>query len=317
MGLNTSDDFYNLLTGALPFYVDLYCRVKSGEKFFHENFPHIYYNGVRDLTLQAMVILSSIKHNDASAIATKKMRAVSYYLDYLATVRVLNGKENTYDNIRDLIFDLTKDIRDLDLGILGSRLLAKIDAESDNISGIVGVTYFSVKRADLLHLLARLSDYMERALDATNKVSFPVYVDRTRDSKTFDIEHLAADNFGITNSEIVANSGTPFASATEYMLNRHRIGGLILLPRGRNRSMKDMPYTQKVERYAGENIIAQTLTPNFYMNQPNWSRFTAETGIECDPVPYVDLAAIERRDRFYLALAEKIWSKEQLEHIFK
>jgi uncharacterized protein with ParB-like and HNH nuclease domain len=317
MGLNTSDDFYNLLTGTLPYYVELYCRIKSAEKEFHDSLPHLYFNGVRDLTLQAMVVLSSVQHSDTSAVSTKKLKAISYYLDYLATVRVLNGKENTYDNVRDLIFDLTKEIRNLGVDQLSEKLLARIDAEADKVESIVAVGYGNLKRADLLHLLARLSDYLERALDAANKVSFADYVDRTKDSKTFDVEHLLADKHADANAAITALGGTAFPTPSDFAAARNLIGGLVLLPRGRNRSMKDMAYADKLERYAGENALAQTLTQNFYKNQPNWVRFTDETGIKCDPLAFIDGAAIAKRNDFYLQLAGKIWSRSQLEAIFK
>lgn len=317
LGLDTSDDFYNLLIGTLPYYVDLYCRIKQGERTYNESFSHLYYNGARDLTLQSMVIISSIEHSDTSIESAKKIRAISYYLDYLSTVRILNGKENTYDNIRDLIFELTKEIRSLTAVDLLAKLSGKIDAEADKVDNIANVSYGDLKRADLLHLLARIGDHLERALDATNKVGFAEYVDRTKDSKTYDIEHLLANNYVSVNAEIEECGGKIFATPTDFNTARNSLSALILLPRGRNRSMKDMLYTDKLERYAGENVLAQTLTANFYKNQPNWAKYTAETGVECDALQYIDIDALKRRSDFYLTIAKKIWSKQQLQSAHK
>lgn len=316
IGLKTSDDFFNLLTGTLPYFVDLYCRIKRCEITLQDGLPHVFYNGARDLTLQAMVIISAVKATDTSSEATKKIKAISYFLDYLAVVRMLNGKENTYDNIRDLVFDIAKEVRDLDSQELRTKLVARIVSERDKLSALANVSYDNVKRQDLLHILARLADYLERAVDQTSKVGFADFVDRTRDSRTFDVEHMIANAMVEVNSDVVAAGGKPFASLSEFTAARNGIGGLILLPRGRNRSMRAMAYSEKLQRYANENILAQTLTQSFFLNQPNWARFSAETGITLQAELCADAAALKRRAEFYLAVASKIWSKENLEQMF-
>ncbi|WP_341782794.1 DUF262 domain-containing protein [Pseudomonas putida] len=316
IGLKTSDDFSNLLTGALPYYVDLYCRIKRSEQNFQAGLPHVYYNGARDLTLQSMVILSAVKATDTTSVATKKIKSISYYLDHLATARAINGKENTYDNIRDIIFELTKELRDLDLVDLKAKLVARMDAERDKIENIKACSYTNMKRQDLLHILGRLSDYLEISLDMTNKVGFPDYASRTRDSRTFDIEHLIAHDIAATNADLIAAGGDEYATNHDFTSSRNNISGLILLPRSRNRSMKDMPYSAKLQRYSGENVLAQTLTESFYLNQPNWAKFSAESGIAYDSMRCVDAKSLKIRGEFYESLAKKIWSKQNLEAIF-
>lgn len=316
IGLKTSDDFSNLLTGTLPYFVDLYCRIKKCEITLQDSLPHVFYNGARDLTLQAMVIISAVKATDTSSEATKKIKAISYFLDYLAVVRMLNGKENTYDNIRDLVFDIAKEVRDLGSQELRTKLVARMESERDKLSALANVSYDNVKRQDLLHILARLADYLERAVDQTNKVGFADFVDRTRDSRTFDVEHMIANTMAEVNLDVAATGGQPFGSPSEFTAARNGIGGLILLPRGRNRSMRAMAYSEKLQRYANENILAQTLTASFYLNQPNWARFSAETGISSQAEQCADAAALKRRAEFYLAVASKIWSKENLEQMF-
>lgn len=316
IGLRNSDDFSNLLTGTLPYFVDLYCRIKRSEMALQDNLPHVFYNGARDLTLQSMVIISAVKSTDTSSEATKKIKATSYFLDYLATIRTINGKENTYDNIRDLMFDIAQDVRDSDLNDLQSKLITRMDTEQDQLSELSKISYINTKRQNLLHILGRIAEYLEKSVDQTNRVGFYDYIDRTRESRTFDIEHIIADNMAIANDDIDQSGGTRFSSSSEFSAIRNSIGGLILLPRSRNRSMRAMPYTEKLNRYANENILAQTLTVSFYQNQPNWERFSNETGITSHPEPIADAATINRRSSFYLTIANKIWSKENLEKLF-
>lgn len=81
--------------------------------------------------------------------------------------------------------------------------------------------------------------------------------------------------------------------------------------------MRAMPYSEKLQRYSGENILAQTLTDVFFLNQPNWTKFSEATGITCTSLPCADAAGLERRAGFYVAIASKIWAKENLERIFQ
>jgi hypothetical protein len=72
LALHDSDDFSNLVTGTIPYFVGLYCQIKSAEENFTPSMPHVFYNGARGLTVQAMVILSAIRHNDPTITANKK-----------------------------------------------------------------------------------------------------------------------------------------------------------------------------------------------------------------------------------------------------
>jgi hypothetical protein len=316
IGLRTSDDYSNLLKGKLPYFIDIYCKIKRCEHGLTDSFPHVYYNGARDMTLQAMVIISAINETDSSTDSTKKIKAISYFLDYLAVVRLLNGKENTYDNIRDLAFDLAKEVRGLSLQDIRTKLVARLDSEKDKLSTLAKVSYAEIKRQDLLHILARIACYLEMLCEQTNNVGFATYIDRTLRARTFDIEHIIPNNYQNTNSDIQKTNGVIFTSQSEFDVARNGIGGLLLLPRGRNRSMKDMVYSDKLQRYSTENILAQTLTSSFYMNQPNWSRFCEQTGITCGGEQCADIEALNRRAGFYLELARKICSKENFELLF-
>jgi hypothetical protein len=264
--LTTSDDFSRLINKSIPFYIDLYSKIKRAESNFTAGLPHVFFNGARDLTLQAMVIISAVKESDTDGEVTKKVRAVSYYLDYLATVRVLNGKENTYDNIRDQMFETAKQLRNLPTDELKAKLKDLITNEKDQLDAITTASYEAIKRQDLLHLIGRITAAIENGMQLPATTGFEVYVDRTRDSKTFDIEHLLPDSFTKVNDDLAKSALPPFSSKTDFEKTRNKIGGLILLPRGRNRSMKDMAYSEKLVRYANENILAQTLTRACFIN---------------------------------------------------
>ncbi len=267
--LLTSDDFSNLITKELPFYAKLYSQLKVSEQSYSADQPFAFFNGSRNLTMQAMVIMGAVTSNDSSQVVARKVKAVSAYLDYLATVRLLNGKDNSYDNVRDLMFELTKQIRNLDSNKLEEALKERVNTDKDSVSGLSSVSYQNLNRKDLLHLLARLAHELEQSLELSTAVSFAAYVDRTRANQTFDVEHLLTDSMEKVNNDLTASGGAPFNNEEEFKARRDAIGALILLPRGRNRSMQDLSYSEKLTRYASENVLAQTLTNGFFQNQPN------------------------------------------------
>lgn len=312
LGLRNGDDFYRLMTREIPFYADIYRRIKTYEETYDHEYRHAFYNGARSLTLQTMAILSAIKPGDSADEVNRKIKGISYLLDHLATARACQGKENTYDNVRDIIFELAMEIRDLTPPALLTLLDAKISTPGDYTIDLQFVSFDLTKKQDLLHLMARLADALERGIAVPGAVGFSAYVDRGVGSRTFDVEHLLPVPMTETAAEIVAAGGTPFASPGDYQTRRSLIGGLILLPRGRNRSMKAMKYTNKLARYATENVLAQSLTPSFYLNNPDLNRYLASHTVPLTAHPYVDSAVIADRTDMYQKVAGDLWSSTAL-----
>lgn len=319
--LNNSDDYYDMVNRTIPFYLAHYRRIKEAEATYSSEFPHVYYNGVKNLTLQYMAILSAIDVNDTSVVVDKKIKIISYYLDYFASARVVSHRDNNYDNIKDYVFSFSRKIRRKSVADIVLEIETEIDGNDSNFDLLEQVRYNSIKRQDMLHLLARFASYLEDALDLTNKVGFDGYVDRSRGNKTFDVEHLlpapwstAPEDWETDDTASGISVGTSIVPAklTLRIALRDRIGALALLPRGRNRSLQDMRYSEKLSRYATENVLTQSLTPEFYMNHPNISTFTTMSGISLEPIPQFTEIAFEKRNALFLAIADKLWSKATL-----
>ncbi|HEJ0330412.1 TPA: DUF262 domain-containing protein [Serratia marcescens] len=316
LNLNNSDDFFDIITREIKFHVDAFALIKECEKKYNPEYPFIFYNGARDFTSQAMIILSALNNTDTTKEKNDKIKIISYYLDFWATSRTLDGKANTYDNVRDLMFNLALELRGKNYNQIRELLLSKVDEIEGNILKIVEISFDSIKRQELLRLLGRLADYLEIGIDSTSAVGFETYSDRTLDYRTFDIEHLISDQFSQVNDMLRNKGRNEFTSTSEFHAVRNNIGGLILLPRGRNRSMKDMMYVDKLERYSGENILAQTLCEQFYLNQPNYNRFVEQTGIECEAIPVIDKDGVLNRSNLYRDIAKKLWSSETMTNLF-
>jgi hypothetical protein len=309
LGLANSDDYYDLVERSVPFFVNQYKRLRAAEEGFSPEFPHVFYNGARNINLQYMAILAALAVNDTSSTVDKKIRVVSYFLDAFVTSRVIAGRANNYDNIKDPIFSVAKRIRRQPLPAIVQTLLGLMDDVEGSFERLVELNYWSIKRQDLLHLLARIAAYLEDELDLTNRVGFDEYVSRARGNRTFDVEHALPM---LPNSIVGYTDGQPVRVTPEDFALRHRIGGLVLLPRGRNRSMRSMTYPDKLSRYATENVLTQTLTNEFYLNHPNVTNFMDRTGINLQAEPMFNFAAIQRRATLYATVAKNIWSKSGL-----
>lgn len=306
LGLRTSDDYHKLIMERLPFFQSYYVLCLASENSFNPEFPALYFNGARDLTLQSMVVLAALDQSDSIPVSKAKIALTSHYLDCYAVHRFLNNQDNTYNNLRDPLFDLVKRIRRKPLNELRAILESSFDTIFTTPISLSSVSYASDPTM-VLHLLARIAHFLEEGLALTNKVQFPAYIQRKKSNATFDIEHLLPADVSITKSELGA--GYDFASDDDYRVARNSIGALILLSRGRNRSLKAKPFGEKRDAYATEGVLAQTFCDSFYTSNPQVNGHIARLGLELAPKPQVNNATIVQRQKLYNYIAGMIWSK--------
>ncbi|MBW4209819.1 DUF262 domain-containing protein [Enterobacter asburiae] len=317
LNLNNNDEFFKFINEELVFFAKVYCKIRMLELELDASSPYTFYNNSRDLTIQAMIIMSAIKSDDDNDTVDNKIKLISYYLDMMATIRYLKSKPNTYDSLRDISFKMVIDFRDKNIDDLKNVIFSKVNQIKSEISNIKLIKFDKANRKqDLLRFLSRIADFMESEMHITNSVGYETYINRQLDHKTFDIEHLLADKFNEVNSYLTDNNKVIFSTKEEFSRVRNSIGGLILLPRGRNRSLKDAMYSDKIGAYGTENILAQSLTDDFYKNQPNYSRFSVKHNITLKPFSIIDKDAIRERADIYENLARKLWSLEKIESIF-
>lgn len=308
VGLENDDDYQSFILDNFKKYVDIYLRIEKYSNEYTNDYEYIYYNATKDITLQNMLILSAIKLDDSDSIVDKKIKLVSRYIDYFTTVRTFELKKNTYDNLRDIFFSLTKDIRDKSEEEIKQVFLRHSSEMNLNLEKFV---YGKAQTKTILHILARISAYLEREIDLTNSVGYSTYIDRKRSSRTFDIEHIFAEDYQVFE-ESVDDVDNDFESSAEFKTSRDKLGGLILLPRSRNRSLQDKPYSDKVAKYASECILAQLLNSDFYENNPQLERFLESSGLDLKAYDVFNKNALNERHTLYENIIAKIWSISEI-----
>lgn len=303
--ISTSDDYLRFARDDIPKYAEIYAFIKKAENTITPGFEHLFYNSIRKFGLQPMVLMAAVSATDKTTEWQRKILLVAKLADILLTSRTIEGRQNNYENLRDIAFALTKSVR----GKTHDELLDYVRTEwpkySVQLSQLSVLSYSKADKSDLLFLLARITCHLEDQFSLTNKTGFITFWKRDRGQKTFDIEHLLKADFD--TSSLPSNHG--FTDSKDYSDQRNLIGALILLPRSRNRSLKDKTYNQKLKAYATENVLSQTLCDALYVNNPNVASYITENpAIGLAPVADFSKDDITTRAATYTEIAKLIWA---------
>lgn len=244
-------------------------------------------------------LLAPIKSSDPIAIARKKIQIVATYLDILTSRRIWSRERNNVDDLRVLkpiAAQLADTIRDTTIDELVHKLHALLD-EGHEFAIESGPRY-SGYNADTRWVLARLTESVQMSVDGTS-----IFDDF--DGAKYQIEHLWSENEDVTKRG--------YSSSREFRYERQRIGCLILLRSSVNQSLQDMPYEEKVSRYARENVLAQSLYEDSYLNNPSLRKFREESGLPLRAHKQFNREDLQKRQGLYADLAEHVWNPRRLD----
>jgi uncharacterized protein with ParB-like and HNH nuclease domain len=250
MGLNSSADFEKFILKNFRMYADIYIRLKEYSRKFNKDYEHVFYNADRGFTLQYQIILSAIKSDDTQDVVNKKIKMVSCFIDQFISIRIFNFKTVDYSSIKYTVFNITKMIRNKDIQELAAILKQYINNMGYTLDGIDGFYLNQFTRRYMLHILSRMTSYIEEQSGINS--NFDNYVNREQ-KNPYDIEHIWADDYTQDNHQL------EFSTEEEFKDFRNRFGGLLILPKDKNRSLQDMEYSKKVIKYDSENLLARTL----------------------------------------------------------
>ena len=303
MGLIKPRDYKEFVLTGMTRVTDLYLRMKQYGTKLTSGYEEVFYNANRDLTYQTMLAIAAIRNDDPEDIVEKKIQMTAKFVDDFATIRILNFKKVNWNTNKYLLFHVMQDIRNADcktIGMVYVRTLRRMDAS------IEGITRFSLNQFSgryMLHILARFTSYVNVLMG--NPSHFEEYVDRKRQGNTYDVEHILPDKY-----EDYKDS---FKDYDDFEATRNQIGNLILLTRDKNRSYQAMKYTEKVQKYAGDNILAQALNDTAYTNNPQFLPVASEYGFHA--ISDFEKQSIADRAEIYLKMASDIWNPDAIKQL--
>ncbi len=300
LGYSSADHYRDFATKEITVYGQAYLWLRHAEEKFNLDAPWVFYNALRKFTLQPMVLLSAVQPGDAEAVWKQKIALMARFCDLILTSRMIEGKDNKYDSIRDVAFGFSKAVRSMSYTDLLAWVRKEWPSHEPSIAQVADLSYGN-ESSDLLYVLSRIGDFLESEMSLVTRVGFETFVSRSRGAKTFDIEHV----FPKTSTNTAALG---FSDNAEFLSMRNRIGALLLLPRGRNRSLQDADYDAKLKAYATENVLAQTLCSGFYLNNPQ-IQSTVQRFPNLKQLAAFDRQAINIRGELYAQVAKALWAR--------
>ena len=152
-------------------------------------------------------------------------------------------------------------------------------------------------------ILARMTDFVE--IGSGKPSHYAEY--KQRGNKGYEIEHIWANKYERHTDE--------FSHPLEFGQYRNRMGGLLLLPKSFNASFGDKPYSEKLEHYFGQNLLAQSLHKKAYHHNPGFQQFKEQYGLAFKAHDKFKKDDLDQRQALYQSLAQKIWDPDNLESI--
>jgi len=305
LGLNNGDNYKDFISKTISKFSDIYNFIKGAETTLTPGQEEIYFNAARRFSLQPMILLACASLEDQEKEWKYKISQVAKLLDIILTSRSIEGKQNNYDNLKEISFQIAKDVRRKSEADLDNYIKREWSKYQKALPDLAAVKYSKADRADIIYYLARISCFIESHLDQANRIGFQVYWQRDKGGKTFDIEHLLKKDFD--PATLPATHG--FADAKQYEERRNLIGALTLLPRSRNRSLQDAPYATKLAAYATENTLAKSFCRAFYQSNPKIDNFLkTNPEVKLSAIDDFTMSDIDNRANNYVEIAKKIWA---------
>jgi len=200
------------------------------------------------------------------------------------------------------MFLVMRDIRGKSAPELAGMLKDRFDPETaPDFAANGAFRLHGMNGRQILRLLARMTDFLETRSGHASR--YAEYAQRGR--KGYEIEHIWADHPERHKHE--------FAHPSEFQEYRNRIGGLLLLPKSFNASFGDLPYAEKREHYAGQNLLSRSLHESAHDHNPGFKRFLAESGLPFRPHREFKKADLDARQELYRLLAERIWNPDRMD----
>ena len=315
IGLTSSAEFTSFVTNDFRFYARAYIRARRATETYTTGLTSVFFNAQNNFTLQYPLMLAPLQRDDDDDTVTRKMRLVAMFVEIMLARRIWNFKAIDHSTMQYRAFLVMKAIRRMDLEALRTDLVRRLSPKGADRDEYID---FKTQKVFRLHgangpqvhrLLARLTEYAEIRSDRESR--YPEYAKRSRRRGGYQIEHIWADHYERFKDE--------FDHPENFKVYRNRIGGLVLLPGPDNASYSDMTFEEKVEHYAKQNLLAQSLHPIAYKNNPGFQKFIREfkkeTGRQFAPKQKFKKRHLASRQKLYIALANQCWSPDRLADI--
>ena len=301
LGLNTSEDF-ELFIKKFAKFAEVYKYIRNAEATYSDETKYVYYNAQVNFTLQPQLLLAPICYEDSWSVITEKINLAARFIDILIVSRVSNYRSVDYSTIKNFIFNVTKDIRMVDIPILKAKLAAQyINLAFDPSTAFVNLGLNSFTKKYIKNILARVTGYIEEQTGvASNYCNYM----NTNTKNPFEVEHIITDHYEWFTSE--------YTDQDDFRRWRNSVGALLLLHKSINASLNDAKYDYKLGKYCSNegNIYTESLGDSAYQNNPKFKKFIADHQLGFKAYAQFGKAEITERTSVLIQLVQLVWNDE-------
>ncbi len=247
-----------------------------------------------------MLLLAPLRPEDSEEMVNRKLALVARYVDILITWRLWNFRSIAYSTMQYAAFLVMREIRGLGPDALAVHLHDLLGREGETFASNDRLRVHQQNRYALHRILARMTDYIEVQSGEASR-----YGDYVNEGKTrYEIEHIWANHWRRHEKE--------FGHPADFAAFRNRLGGLLLLPKSVNASLKDLSYAEKLPYYNTENLLARSLHSQCYQHNPGFRHFRERTRLPFVAHEEFVSADLEQRSELYRMIAERVWNPDDL-----
>lgn len=219
--------------------------------------------------------------------------------------RVSNYSSMNYSTVKNYVFNVTKEIRGLNVDKLKSKLLDlynRLEFNADESLNDLILNNYTKKY--IKHMLARVTGYIEESIGVAS--NYCNYID-TKTKNPFEVEHIICDHFEWFTDE--------YNDKEDFRTWRNYLGGLLLLHKSINASLNDAEYEYKLKKYCSNegNIYTESLGEIAYKNNPKFIKFIQDNNLDFRPYKKYGKDEIQERTDLFIQLFKLVWNVDEFQ----
>ena len=299
LGLNTTDDF-ELFIKKFAKFAEVYQKIKEAEMVFAEETRYVYYNAQVNFTLQPQLLLAPVCYEDSWPVIIEKINLTARFIDVLIVSRVINYRSVDYSTIKNFVFNVTKDIRMVDIPTLKAKLQQQymnLDFNPETALPELGLNTFTKKY--IKNILARVTGFIEENTGVAS--NYYNYLN-IQTKNPFEIEHIITNHYEWFTDE--------YMDQEDFKRWRNSVGALLLLHKSINASLNDAKYSYKLAKYCSNegNIYTESLGQLAYQNNPKFKKFIADNELKFKSYDQFGKKEISERVELLSQLIKLVWN---------
>ena len=239
-------------------------------------------------------------YDDSWPVIIEKINLTARFIDVLIVSRVINYRSVDYSTIKNFVFNVTKDIRMVDIPTLKAKLQQQymnLDFNPETALPELGLNTFTKKY--IKNILARVTGFIEENTGVAS--NYYNYLN-IQTKNPFEIEHIITNHYEWFTDE--------YMDQEDFKRWRNSVGALLLLHKSINASLNDAKYSYKLAKYCSNegNIYTESLGQLAYQNNPKFKKFIADNELKFKSYDQFGKKEISERVELLSQLIKLVWN---------